>query len=75
MVLDGKNEPAKVTALVAQMRRIGMKRFLMGSDWRITTPAQYFPQLVSQIPLTAREWAIILTNEAPYFRHPRLPLR
>jgi predicted TIM-barrel fold metal-dependent hydrolase len=70
-----KNEPAKVAAFVAQMRRIGMTRFLMGSDWQVATPAKYYPLLVSQLPLTPGEWSVIFKNEAPYFRHPRLTTR
>lgn len=71
-VLDDKTDPALAASYVAVMRRIGMNRFILGSDWpAIYTPEKYYALLPTQLPLTPEEWAVVFRNEAPYFRHPR----
>lgn len=76
VVVNDKTDPALAVSFVAVMRRIGMERFILGSDWpAIYTPDQYYALLRTQLPLTAEEWAVIFRNEAPYFKHPRRPAR
>jgi hypothetical protein len=72
LVINDKTDPALAASYATVMRRIGMDRFILGSDWpAIYTPAEYYALLRTRIPLTAKEWAVIFRNEAPYFRHPR----
>jgi hypothetical protein len=69
VVLDEKTDPKLAAGLVAVMRRIGLERFVLGSDWpALSKPADYYRLLRSQLPLEAREWNILAANEAPYFR-------
>lgn len=69
VVLDDKADPAKLKALVALMRRIGLQRFVVGSDWPgVFTPARHNALLESQLPLTRAEWIRVLANRAPYLR-------
>ncbi|HKT84872.1 MAG TPA: amidohydrolase family protein [Novosphingobium sp.] len=59
-------------AVASQMRRLGISRFLPGSDWpALLGPGRYYAQLRKALPLTASEWASIERNEAPYLSHPR----
>jgi predicted TIM-barrel fold metal-dependent hydrolase len=53
--------------LAALIRRIGLARFLIGSDWpSLCTPLDHNRLLLSQVPLTPAEWQVILANRAPY---------
>lgn len=47
-----------------------VRHFLPGSDWPYngTDLAQYYSQDFTQLPLTAKEWAVIRSNVAPYAR-------
>jgi len=72
VVVDKKTDPALAASFAKVMRRIGMDRFILGSDWpAIYGPAEYYALLRTQIPLEQDEWRTIFANEAPYFRHPR----
>jgi predicted TIM-barrel fold metal-dependent hydrolase len=72
VVIDKKTDPALAAAFAKAMRRIGLDRFILGSDWpAIYTPGDYYALLRTQIPLEPEEWRTIFANEAPYFRHPR----
>lgn len=63
-------EPDKL-ALVALIRRIGVKRFVPGSDWPFTGELRtYYRVLYPELPLTEEEWAEIRTN-APAYARPR----
>ena len=55
-------------AMVALIRRIGLCHFLPGSDWPYngTDLARYYSRVFPQLPLTAKEWAVIRSNVAPY---------
>jgi len=82
IVVDEKTDPALISAYIAKMREIGMKRFVFGSDWpTLYSPSQFGDVLRSKLPLTQREWAELLGNRAPYFhldrkgRHSAFPLR
>jgi hypothetical protein len=57
-------------ALVALIRRIGLKHFLPGSDWPYNGDnlAEYYNRVYPELPLAEREWAIIRRNVAPYAR-------
>lgn len=72
VVIDTKTDPALAASYARVMRRIGMDRFILGSDWpAIYTPDAYYTLLRSQLPLKPDEWRVIFGNEAPYFKHPR----
>jgi predicted TIM-barrel fold metal-dependent hydrolase len=72
VVVNDKTDPALAASFVKVMRRIGMDRFVLGSDWpAIYTPDQYYALLRTQLPLEPAEWAVIFGNEAPYFKKPR----
>ncbi|MFM7065565.1 MAG: amidohydrolase family protein [Gammaproteobacteria bacterium] len=54
---------------VALIRRAGVKRFVMGSDWpAIYAPPAHEAYLRRQLPLTDEEWQALLANDAPYVR-------
>ncbi|HET6431761.1 amidohydrolase family protein [Dyella sp.] len=69
-VWTDKTPEADKRALVALIRRIGLRHFLPGSDWPYTGAdlADYDGRVVPQLPLTAAEQAIIRTQVAPYAR-------
>lgn len=49
------------------IRRIGLSRFLVGSDWpSLCPPREHNRLMLSQIPLSPEEWRLILANRAPY---------
>lgn len=67
VVLDDHTPPELARRFVVQMRRIGIQRFDMGSDWpAVYTPAQYVKLVEQQLPLTPQEWRIILSHRASY---------
>jgi predicted TIM-barrel fold metal-dependent hydrolase len=54
---------------VALIRRAGLKRFVMGSDWpAVYTPAAHEAYLLRQLPFTTEEWQTLRGNDAPYVR-------
>ncbi|MEA3540400.1 MAG: amidohydrolase family protein [Pseudomonadota bacterium] len=54
-------------AYVAQMRKIGLDRFVLASDWpALTPPAEYFAAERKALPVTDAEWAVLCENVAPY---------
>jgi predicted TIM-barrel fold metal-dependent hydrolase len=52
--------------LLQDMRRIGLKRFLFGTDWPDWTPAGYLNDLAKQIPFAPGELDTIVANRAPW---------
>lgn len=53
----------------AEMREIGLDRFVFGSDWpALTPPAEYFIAERKTLPVTEAEWAVLCNNVAPYLR-------
>jgi hypothetical protein len=52
-------------ALVEQMRRIGMKRFLFGSDFNVLTPLEEIRSL-RKLGLSNEEWQTLRENCAPW---------
>jgi predicted TIM-barrel fold metal-dependent hydrolase len=64
----GTND-TQLAAFVALMRKIGMDRFVIGSDWpAIGNPKTYFNLMRAKLPVTAAEWAKLCRNRAPYLR-------
>ena len=51
--------------LTEQMRRIGMKRFLFGSDYNVLTPEEEIKNL-GKLGLTKEEWNVLRENCAPW---------
>lgn len=69
-LFDGKNPQGRsdyIAAYVAQMRKIGLDRFVLASDWPgLHSPSRYFAIERAQLPVTAAEWARLCANKAPY---------
>lgn len=69
LVLD-PNTPENIALLdrfVQSARRIGIERFVMGSDWpTLCSPREHDALVVAQLPFTAEEWSVIAANRAPY---------
>jgi predicted TIM-barrel fold metal-dependent hydrolase len=53
------------TALTEQIRRIGIKRFLFGSDYNVLTPKEEINNL-GKLGLTKEEWETLRANCAPW---------
>ena len=63
IVVDAHTDPALARAFADLMRRIGLNRFVFGSDWpALYTPARYKELLVTQIPLTPAEWRTVFAT-------------
>lgn len=57
------------SAYVAGMRKIGLDRFVLASDWpAIHPPAEYFAIERKLLPVTDAEWRVLCSNVAPYLR-------
>jgi predicted TIM-barrel fold metal-dependent hydrolase len=55
--------------VTARLRQIGFDRVLFATDWDAAeAPAQHLRTLRSRLDLTADEWEMLLTNQAPYLR-------
>lgn len=60
---------AQLALFTAGMRRIGLDRFVIGSDWPAIGPiAPYFELMRRKLALTDSEWTAICNNVAPYMR-------
>jgi predicted TIM-barrel fold metal-dependent hydrolase len=57
--------PKTAVAVTQQMRRIGMKRFLFGSDFNVLTPLKEVQEL-RKLGLTKDEWQTLQENCAPW---------
>jgi hypothetical protein len=69
-VWTDKSSAADKRALVALIRRIGLRHFLPASDWPYIGDhlADYYNRVYPELPLTQSEWGIIRRNVAPYAR-------
>jgi predicted TIM-barrel fold metal-dependent hydrolase len=57
------------TVYVNEMRKVGLDRFVLASDWpALTPPAEYFIAERKALPVTDAEWAELCGNVAPYLR-------
>ncbi len=67
---DEKRTHAELrAAYAAGMRKIGMDRFVLASDWpAISVPAAYFAAERTALPITDAEWRQLCANLAPYLR-------
>jgi predicted TIM-barrel fold metal-dependent hydrolase len=62
----GSND-AQLKAFVDLMRKIGLDRFVVGSDWPALGPiAPYYALMRQKLSLTDAEWKQLSSNEAPY---------
>jgi predicted TIM-barrel fold metal-dependent hydrolase len=60
---------AQLKIFVDLMRKIGLNRFVVGSDWPALGPiGPYYALMRRKLPLTDAEWARLCRNEAPYLR-------
>jgi predicted TIM-barrel fold metal-dependent hydrolase len=57
--------PGTVRALAEQIRRIGIKRFVFGSDFNVLTPEEEIKNL-RRLGLTKEEWQTLKENCAPW---------
>nr|WP_279588417.1 amidohydrolase family protein [Sphingopyxis panaciterrae] len=56
-------------AYVAGMRKTGLDRFVLASDWpALASPAEYFAREQTVLPVTPAEWTQLCGNLAPYLR-------
>lgn len=63
---------AQLALFVADMRRIGLDRFVIGSDWPAIGPiAPYFELMRRKLALTDAEWTTLCNNVAPYLKRGR----
>lgn len=63
---------AQLRIFVAEMRKIGLDRFVMGSDWpAIGRIGPYYDLMRRELPVTDAEWKRLCKNEAPYLRRSR----
>jgi len=74
VLVRDSTEPHSVSMLrqmAERMRKIGLHRFLMASDWpSVLAPREHNEWLQTQIPLTSDEWRLVLSNRAHYFGPP-----
>jgi hypothetical protein len=59
------DNPQAANAVLEQMRRIGMKRFLFGSDFNVLTPLQEIKD-IEKLRLTGEELRALQQNCAPW---------
>ena len=58
---------AQLKVFAGLMRRIGLNRFVVGSDWPALGPiAAYYALMRQKLPITDAEWAELCQNQAPY---------
>jgi predicted TIM-barrel fold metal-dependent hydrolase len=63
------SDDEQLKLFVDEMRRIGLNRFVVGSDWPAIGPiGTYYALMRKKLPVTDAEWAQLRKNEAPYLR-------
>jgi predicted TIM-barrel fold metal-dependent hydrolase len=65
-VVTTSTTPAEAAALAALMRRIGLSRFLMGSDFDYSTPRATDDLVRAKLPFSQKEWRHVARNCAPW---------
>ncbi len=74
VVVDDHTDAAKAQGFVDLMRKIGIERFAMGSDWpALYTPGQYVHLVERELPLKPQEWRAILAHRSDYIPKPPSP--
>jgi predicted TIM-barrel fold metal-dependent hydrolase len=63
--LPNNDKPAQIAFVVRQMRRIGISRFVFGSDYNVLTPVKEIARL-KMLKLTQKELAVVQKNCAPW---------
>ena len=64
----GSND-AQLKIFVELMRKIGLDRFVVGSDWPALGPiAPYYASMQQNLHLSDAEWGQLCRNQAPYFK-------
>ena len=58
-------DPRTMSELIQEVRRIGIGRFLFGSDFNVLTPLQEIENL-SKAGLTKEEWQTLRARCAPW---------
>ena len=66
VVVTTATTPDEAAALAKRMRQIGLKRFVMGSDYDLSTPKSSDHLTRAKLPLSNREWRVIARNCAPW---------
>jgi len=62
--------PQDVATLKGLMHRIGLQRFVLGSDWTSGLDLKpYFDDERTSLALTDAEWTTLAANQAPYLAH------
>ncbi len=65
-------DDAQLKAFADLMRKIGVNRFVVGSDWPALGPiAAYYALMRQKLPLTDAEWKQLWSNEAPWLEKAR----
>jgi predicted TIM-barrel fold metal-dependent hydrolase len=65
-VVTPATTPEEAAALVALMRRIGLARFVMGSDYDFPTPRATDDLTREKLPLSGQEWQTLARSCAPW---------
>jgi predicted TIM-barrel fold metal-dependent hydrolase len=65
-VVTTATTPDEAVALAKLMRQIGLKRFVMGSDYDLSTPKSTDDLTRAKLPLSNREWRVVARNCAPW---------
>ena len=65
-VVTSATAQQEAAALVDLMRRIGLKRFVLGSDYDFFTPRVTGEMMRAKLPLTDAEWQTLAHNCAPW---------
>jgi hypothetical protein len=65
-VVTTATTPDEAAALAKLMRQIGLKRFVMGSDYDSLTPKSTDDLTRAKLPLSNREWRVVARNCAPW---------
>lgn len=63
-LFDEDTTPEELRTVAALMRRIGVERFVPGSDWPFSGPLDaYYADIYPRLPLTEAEWSGIRARE------------
>jgi hypothetical protein len=65
-VVTAATTQGEAAALAALMRRIGLARFVMGSDFDFATPEATDNLARTKLPLSQKEWRSVARNCAPW---------